>query len=438
MSDVGICVMEVKIMAEFFSVLYQLFVDMGYYMMLGLSLVAIFNLFMNKDVIVRYLGDNGFLASVRACLLGVPLPLCSCGVVPTSIYLKDKGASSSTVSAFLISTPQTGVDSIVATYGLMGITFAWFRPVAAFLSGVIGGSAVSIFAKDKDNKVVGAKQTPTKDESITVETEKKRITLNDITGTLKYSFVEMVSGIAIYFIVGLIISAAISVLLPADLLAQWGIGSGILTMLLMILIGLPMYICSSASIPIALTLMAKGISPGAAFVFLFMGPFTNAASLSILIKKLGKKVIFVYVTAATICAIGFGLLLDWLVTTFGLPIINTIAMEDSHMHISVFQQIVAYIFFGLIVYSLFRKIKAFYNERKIRELSSDKARVYAVDGMTCGNCALHVQEELLKLENVTNAKVDHEEKTATVWGDVDADAVKKAIEQSGYSVRKDG
>lgn len=435
MLGVDICVMGVKVMAEFFSVLYQLFVDMGYYMMLGLSLVAIFNLFMNKDVIVRYLGDNGFLASIRACLLGVPLPLCSCAVVPTSIYLKDKGASDSTVSAFLISTPQTGVDSIVATYGLMGITFAWFRPVAAFLSGIIGGSAVSIFAKNK--KAAQVKPAPTKDEAMAAKTKGKRITLNDITGTLKYSFVETVSGIAIYFIIGLLISAAISVLLPADLLAQWGIGSGILTMLLMILIGLPMYICSSASIPIALTLMAKGISPGAAFVFLFMGPFTNAASLSMLVKKLGKKVVFVYVIAATICAIGFGLLLDWLVTTFGLPIINTIAMEGSHIHVNVFQQVVAYIFFGLIVYSIFRKIRAYFYERRVRELSSDKATVYAVEGMSCGHCVRHVQEALLKLDNVTDAKVDLEEKTAKVWGDVDADTVIKAIEQSGYSARKE-
>ena len=136
---------------SFFIAMYALAIDMGYYMIIGLLLVAFFNIIIKKEWIAKHLGGHSLWAIIKASILGVPLPLCSCGVVPTGLYLKDKGASNAATASFLISTPQTGVDSIVATYGLMGITFAWFRPIAAFVSGIFGGIMVRIF--DREGKV---------------------------------------------------------------------------------------------------------------------------------------------------------------------------------------------------------------------------------------------------------------------------------------------
>lgn len=443
-------------MRNFIETFFTLFIDMGYYLMIGITLAGILNLFLKKEFIAKHLGGSSLFSSIKACIFGVPLPLCSCAVIPTSIYLKDSGASDSTTVAFLISTPQTGVDSIIATYGMMGFTFAWFRPVAAFLSGVIGGLFVGIFGNNKKKKDLTKANDTMQPESNScacngacdndmmpkqnccIDKEPKaqeHVNLKDkIKSVLRYSYIETISEISVHFIIGLFIAALITILLPPELIADLNLGSGIITMLLMILIGLPMYICSSASIPIALTLMAKGISPGAAFVFLFMGPFTNAASLSILVKKLGKKIVALYVFIAVISAIGFGYLLDFLVSRFDLSIIKEISINNINSTSGIIKLTIAVIFFALLVYSLITKFAAFYRKMRTKKMFTGNYTLYRIEGMTCGHCSSHVQAALLKDEDIKKAKVDHEKGIAKVWGNASEKTIIDIVDKAGYKV----
>ena len=437
-------------MTKFFEIFLNLFVDMAYYLMLGLTLVGIFNLFVNRELIARQLGKNSFWSTVKACALGVPLPLCSCAVVPTGMYLKDKGASTATTTAFLISTPQTGVDSIVATYGMMGPTFAWFRPVAAFLSGVFGGFFVGLFdRKNKANKIAEHSHDAAHDDCCSDEVEcasgscaaHREIKKTDpfgkrILDTMHYAYIESVGEIAVHFLIGLLIATLITMFLPTDLIMRANLNSGILAMLLMIVIGMPMYICSTASIPIAVSFILKGISPGAAFVFLFMGPFTNAASLSILAKKLGKKVVALYVSISSVLAVLFGLLLDFLINQFNLKINIAQMSENAHENVSLFKLIVTVIFAALLLYSLGGIVMNKFNAKKASTQSTGEGTTYDVYGMTCNGCSSRLQALLLKDENVENAIVDHENDKATVYGDISADKVKTIVENAGFSMAK--
>lgn len=432
-------------MIRFIEIFVSLFIDMAYYLMLGITLVGIFNLFVNRELIAKQLGSNSFWSSVKACALGVPLPLCSCAVVPTGLYLKDKGASTATTTAFLISTPQTGVDSIVATYGMMGATFAWFRPLAAFVSGVLGGFVVGLFDKNKKN----AEDKDIKEDALNhdetiecatgncptrVETKKNAPWGIRIVNTLRYAYIETVGQISIHFLIGLLIAALITMFLPADLIVRANLNSGILAMLLMIAIGLPMYICSTASIPIAVSFILKGISPGAAFVFLFMGPFTNAASLSILASKLGKKVVALYVSVSTVFAVLFGLLLDFLIDNLGLTINIAKMSENMHEEVSTFKIIVASVFALLLLYSIGGNIMNKIKARKAIKTTSSAGKTYNVYGMTCNSCSSRLHALFLKNKNIDNAIVDHETKTAIIYGNVSEDTINVIIENAGFSM----
>ncbi len=270
---------------EFFNI----FLDMSLYMLIGMVLTGVLHVVMKKDSIAKHLGQGSRLPAVKAAAFGVPLPLCSCGVLPTTVYLSQNGATTSAVMAFLIATPQTGVDSIIATFGMMGVVFAVYRPIAAFISGVAGGYFIQ--------KIAGSKriELQTQEEyhdceggSCAVEERISKLSIKDkIKGMFRYAFVDFIDDISLHFVVGVLIAAAITLIIPSGFFESLHINSGILAMLVMLLVGIPMYICSTSSIPIARVLLAKGISPGAAFVFLFAGPATNAASLAVLSKTLG-------------------------------------------------------------------------------------------------------------------------------------------------------
>ena len=421
-------------MQAFFESLFILAVDMGFYMVIGLLLVTLFNVIIKKEWIAGHLGGGSLWSITKASILGVPLPLCSCGVVPAGLYLKDRGASNAATGSFLISTPQTGVDSIVATYGLMGITFAWFRPLAAFISGIFGGAMIGLFGKGKRNTT----ELKSKVNTEAIDAADSRAFGQKISASFRYAFGDFIGDIAVHFIVGLIIAALITVFLPADFLVNAGLSSGILAMLVMIVVGAPMYICSTSSIPIALSLIAKGLSPGTAFVFLFMGPFTNIATISILSKKLGGRTTVVYLLSAAVSAIGFGYLLDFLIHSFSLPYVSGVAAHLHAKNLSVFKIVIGMIFAALILFhagkALFMTIKGARAKAKTKGKSKT---TYKVEGMSCENCANAVKNALLNTKNVENADVSLEEGTATVWGDAGRATVVKAIHKKGYTVVED-
>ncbi len=352
---------------EYLHNLWELFVDMSFYIVIGLLFTGILHAFVNKDAILKHIGKKSTSSVVKASVLGVPLPLCSCGVVPTAMYLGKSGASKGAVVSFLTSTPQTGVDSIIASYGLMGPLFAVYRAVAAFISGIVSGVVTNILCKNDKTDYSGSKtscdcshendsapEVSACDCSHESTIETKSTLVVKIKSVFTYAFGEFLDEIAVHFVIGLLIAALISTFVPQEWLSSFS--NPLLSMLVMLVIGIPMYICSTASIPIALSLMVKGISPGAAFVFLFAGPVTNIASLAILGKTLGKKVLAIYLACAAVCSILFGFALDYIIDISGYSGITNI-IENSHEHEIPFYMIVVAVIFGaLVLKSLIKKI----------------------------------------------------------------------------------
>ncbi len=344
--------------------LWELFVDMSFYIVIGLIFTGILHAFVKKDVILKHIGKKSTSSVVKASVLGVPLPLCSCGVVPTAIYLGKSGGSKGAVVSFLTSTPQTGVDSLIATYGLMGPLFAVYRAMAAFISGIVAGIVTNIFCKNDKDEIAPPKTdcgccktsepAPTDSCCSTkVAVEHEPTFFEKLKSVFTYGFGEFLEEISLHFVIGLLIAALISTLLPEQWLSA--ITNPLVSMLIMLIIGIPMYICSTASIPIALSLIMKGLSPGAAFVFLFAGPVTNIASLTILLKTLGKKVLAIYLVCASVCSIAFGLLLDYIIEAFNYTGISRLAADPHEHGFPLYMIIVAVIFGGLVLFHLTKR-----------------------------------------------------------------------------------
>ncbi len=370
---------------NFFSNLWTLFIDMSFYIMLGLLLVGILHSFVDKKWITSQIGSTSFWSVVKASIIGVPLPLCSCGVVPTAVELKKTGGSNGAVVSFLVSTPQTGVDSIIATWGILGPFIAIFRACAAFISGIITGAIVNIFGKDvkltetksscgcssepePSTSSCGCSSVPDPSESscccsTTPEPEEtscccsstsKPATISfgeKLKNVFTYGFCSFLDEIAFHFIIGILISALISTIIPEDFFIGYGLDSGILSMLLMVLIGLPMYICSTSSIPIALSLIMKGLSPGAAFVFLFTGPVSNMASLIVIAKSLGKKITAIYVGSVIVLSITFGMIFDYIISALHLDVLTLTETHVHHEQLPWYSLVIAGVFLLLLIRS---------------------------------------------------------------------------------------
>jgi uncharacterized membrane protein YraQ (UPF0718 family) len=282
--------------------------EMSPYLLFGFLVAGILSMLVSQRLVERHLGGRGIWPVLKASVLGVPLPLCSCGVIPVSMSLHKHGAGKGSTIAFLISTPQTGVDSIFVTLSLLGPVFAIFRPGAAFVSGIIGGVLVDLFNPvPKDGQPIPKKCT---DECCN-GAENKRISRG-----LKFAFVTLPRDIGGAMLVGLVIAAFISVLVPDDFFAE-KLGTGIFAMVVMMFLGIPVYVCATASVPVAAALILKGLTPGAALVFLMTGPATNAATFVTIWKALGRTTAITYLGVIAGCALLSGILLDFIYTGIG-------------------------------------------------------------------------------------------------------------------------
>ena len=278
--------------------------EMSPFLLFGFFVAGILSVLVSQPFVERHLGGSGPWPLVKASVFGVPLPLCSCGVIPVSMSLHKHGASKGSTISFLLSTPQTGVDSIFVTLSLLGPVFAIFRPIAAFLTGIIGGGLVDVFEPT-------AEQQQTTDKC-TDECCANGAKSGKIQRAFKYGFVTLPRDIGKAMLVGLLIAALISVLVPRDFFADH-LGTGIFAMIVMMFLGIPVYVCATASVPVAAALILKGLTPGAALVFLMTGPATNAASFVTIWKALGRRTAVIYLAAVAACALGAGIVLDYIV-----------------------------------------------------------------------------------------------------------------------------
>ena len=315
-----------------FMDIWALMAEMAPYLLLGFLLAGIMHEFIPRQVYANYLSRPNFRSVFLAALFGVPLPLCSCGVLPTAMGLRREGGSRGATISFLVATPQTGVDSIIATYSLMGLPFAIIRPVVAFITALFGGTLINCFdAERKEDEVKETCSCCCKQEKSTSPV--KKTVKERILGSISYGFGEMMADIGKWLIVGLIVAGMITTLVPDQWFAAFKDNS-LLSILLVLAISIPMYVCATGSIPIAVALMAKGLTPGAALVLLMAGPACNVASLLVINKVLGRRTLLLYLTAIISGAVLFAFGIDYLLPRewFLTDIVNRgVCGVDEHM-----------------------------------------------------------------------------------------------------------
>ena len=296
------------------------------YILFGTFMAGFIHIFFDREKVVKHLGKPGLKSVFLAALFGIPLPLCSCGVVPTAVSLRKSGASKGATLSFMISTPETGIDSMFLSYALLDPLMTVFRPVAAMVMAIVAGVSENIFGK-KDKPAPGPKE----EKCVFCEEkeyEHKHTFFSKFNHSMEYAFVDLLGDIAPWLTLGIIIGGAISYFTPAGIIEKY-LGYGWPAMFLMLLIGVPLYICASASTPIAAALIAKGMSPGVALVFLLSGPATNTAGIITIAKFLGKRSVVIYLTTISVCSIGLGFFLNYIYNFFHIDI-NTVLGKGSH------------------------------------------------------------------------------------------------------------
>ena len=409
--------------------------EMSPYILFGFLIAGILNTFISPDRMSRHLSGHGWRPVVKAALLGIPLPLCSCGVLPAAVALHNRGASKGATTSFLIATPQTGVDSIAATYALLGLPFAILRPIGALFGALAGGLAVDRSDKTQPSPATTPSETPPGQTSFT----------GKITATLRYAFVDMVSSVGKWLVIGLIVAALITVFIPDSLILSLN-SYPLLAMLLMVAIAIPMYICATGSIPIALSLIMKGLSPGTAFVLLMAGPAANFASVLVLKRAIGPRATTIYITSVVVTAITFGLIIDNLLPGQWFSILGQPAMaHPCHTTFNTFQTICSAILVALLIFSAIRNRRprtvsnatSSANSKpshiNLNKKITDMTTVYNVKGMACSHCKATVEKTLLALPGVESVTVDLSTGRVTVEGSATPATVSEAIANAGFT-----
>lgn len=306
---------------ELLNNLYRLALDAAPLLTLGLIIAGLMKAWLPEALLQRHLGKPGPMPVVKAAVIGAPMPLCSCGVLPVAMGLRRAGASKGSTVSFLIATPETGVDSIALSHGLLGPVMAVVRPVVAIANGIIAG-LITGWTETQD-----AVATETEDCKPCCASNGK--TAGEKTSWrqgLHYTFGRLFEDMLPWLLVGLVFAALVQTFIPQQWLAQWA--QGPVAMLVMMAIGVPMYICASASTPIAAGLLLAGVSPGTVLVFMIAGPASNIASLGIIHKELGRRAITAYLLSVMACAMAAGLGLDWLLANSSLEVVAS----GQHQH----------------------------------------------------------------------------------------------------------
>lgn len=335
---------------EFLKNLLELSLAAAPWLVLGLVVGGFVKAMIPLAFLERHLGGQGIGPIIKAALLGAPLPLCSCGVIPAALGLRKAGASKQATVSFLVSTPETGVDSVTITYALLGPFMAAIRPIAAIASAITAGLLVGRIeaqpAKNECTSEVGCCSAEKKtaasccDQNVVEESSSCCTSepmgeagsccsdsgrgkgankfLSKLAGGIEYAFTDLYSMLLFWLSIGLLFAAAVKTFLPPDFLTEWG--SGLPAMLVMMVIGIPMYVCATASTPIAAGFMLAGVSPGTALVFLMAGPATNISTLGVIGKELGQQSLFAYLFGVGFIALVAGLITDFLVKRLGIDI----------------------------------------------------------------------------------------------------------------------
>ena len=473
-----------EILEKFVWQFFTLFSEMAPFLLLGFLLAGILHVWVPNHLYVPKIAKPNFKSVLWAALFGVPLPICSCGVIPTSIALRKEGASKGASVSFLISTPATGVDSILATYSLLGGPFAILRPVAAFVTAMLGGVFTNLVTKNEPETgvaVIGESHEHEHhhehehcgcdgehcscDHDDHDEHEKKSFA-QKVKETFEYGFVNMIGDVSKWLIIGLLLGALIAAFVPDDFflfLHEYPL----LCMLVVLVLAMPMYTCATGSIPLALALVEKGVTPGAALVLLMAGPATSIASMLVVGKAFGKRTLAAYLISIAFGAMFFGFIVDtFLMDTFLASMLPHGSAEcHGHGALGVFDYVCAIVFAVLIIYAKFAHKGCGCGHCGCPETSSGQAHehgcccegegechchehahehhhdehvveTYRVNGMNCSHCKACVEKAVMALDGVISAEADVAKKELRVeWhdeDDINETALKKAVDEAGF------
>lgn len=446
----------------FLAPVLDIVLEMSPYLLLGFLMAGFLHVFIPRGWFARYLSGNTLRSVFNAAVLGIPLPLCSCGVIPTAMSLRREGASKAAVVSFLIATPQTGVDSIFATFSLMGLPFAIIRPIVALATAIFGGSLVNFCESSIVDSPVGEMVSTHKQNN-----ETKLPFFVRLKEALRFAFVEMMEDIGKWLVVGLIIAGLITALVPDTWFAAFRDNS-LMSMLLVLVISVPMYVCATGSIPIAVALMMKGLTPGAALVLLMAGPAVNVASMLVINKVLGRKTLYVYLWSIILGSLAFGFAIDtllpyeWFKSSAGM-------CACCHSTPSLFSWLCTFLLIILLLNVLCKRLMGKetcscgcgHDEGSSCEshhfgaqhntchegccsctsesTCQRETHVFAVGGMHCNHCRSNVEQALQSLEGVESVSVDlHAAKAEVCGSHLDDNVLIQAVTSIGFTAERIG
>ncbi len=433
---------------NFVFALCDLLMEMAPWLLFGFFAAGVLHVFVPRILFQKFLSGNNARSVFFGALLGVPLPLCSCGVIPTAMGLRKDGASRGASVSFLISTPQTGIDSICATGALLGLPFALIRPLVAFTTGLIGGTLVNWFVSDDETS---------ENQDVKFESEAASAIPGSLVGkfreVFRYGFGDMMQDIGLWLIIGLILAAFITVLVPDGFLARFA-DTPCLGMLAILALASVMYVCATGSIPIAAALMAKGVSPGAAFILLAAGPATNLAAMFVVAKGLGRKTFLIYLSTilcgALLAAVGIDFLCprEWFLSETvasgspscccggGFSLWNGIKIGSAVLLvILLLRGLILRASKGSIADKVENKVSDIEKGEEEMSTNDSATRRFHVTGMTCTHCRSFVETSIKRVPGVESVKVDLASGLVETTGSADDVKIIQAVEEAGFGIR---
>lgn len=396
---------------------------MGHWLIFGFILSGILHAWIPSKFINKQISGSKIINIFKATLFGIPLPLCSCGVIPTGISLYKNGASKSSTNAFFISTPQTGVDSIMVTYSFMGLGFALTKPISALLSGLLGGFITREILQEK--KYSSSKK-------FTNNSESNKSFNSKLVLAFRYGFIEMIQDLYKSLVLGLLLAALVSALVPENFFNSF-MGGYTGKLLSILALSVPLYVCATGSIPIALSFIMKGLSPGLALLFLMAGPATNMATLSVLYKSMGWKSTFAYLLSIILGAIISALVIDFLLPVHWFTLPGSKINLHAHGEIPIWKSLSAIFLILITLYAIFEK--RFLTKKKINTTANDLE--LKVTGMSCNHCKASVENGLIEIEGIKSVIADPETDTVIIEGMADEEKIKSVILGLGFEIPSD-
>jgi len=399
--------------------------QMSPWLLVGFLVAGVLSTIIEPAWLERHLGGRGFGPVLKASAFGVPLPLCSCGVIPVAASLRSHGASRAATTAFLLSTPQTGVDSILITWTMLGPAFAILRPLIALATGLLGGGLVQAFVPEP------AKAAPAAFPLAPPPAPPRAGPADRLRSTLAYGLITLPADLGRPLLLGVVLAGVIGAVVPPDFVSRY-VAPGPLSVLMMMVIGIPLYVCATASVPLAAGFIFMGVSPGAALAFLIAGPATNAATLTTIGRVLGRRTLGLFLATIAVGAFASGLLLDALLPWLGRALPTLGAMPHHHEHAGLWSHLSAVALTGIVAHAWWR------SRRPATVVAAPTAtvRTYVVEGMHCSHCVQSVGRAVRELAGVVDCQVDLETGRVRVTGaSVDPAAVIAAFEALGFSGR---